>query len=171
MAYDFEKHLHNYAVWTSARAVQRGFTTTLNVKRAIENSTLQKFVRNKIRCRSLTEFEVFHRDCAKRIMASFKKSHVKGVSYGRAAKIISIYLKTTLILPLKGQGRLCTYIHPPIDSILLKNISSERNKRWSSIPWTSLTEEKYWQLIDELRITFKKVDWTLEEYWKPESKI
>lgn len=170
MAYDFEEHLHNYAIWTSARAVQRGFTTTLNVKRAIESSTLEKFCQNKISCRSHAEFEAFHRECAKRIRASFKKSHVKDGTYGRAAKIISIYLKTAIILPLKGQGKLCTYIHPPIDSILLKNIPGDVNKRWSTIKWTTLKEKQYWQLIDELRNAFKKVDWTLEEYWKPESR-
>ena len=40
MSYSFAKHLHNYACWTAARAVQRNFTTTNKIIKAIESSDL-----------------------------------------------------------------------------------------------------------------------------------
>lgn len=46
MTYTFEDHLHNFAVWTSARAVQRGFTTTKNIKEVIEQTQLRAFAWN-----------------------------------------------------------------------------------------------------------------------------
>lgn len=37
MKYVFNDHLHNYAVWTAARVVQRGFPTNIKtIKNAIE---------------------------------------------------------------------------------------------------------------------------------------
>jgi hypothetical protein len=41
-------------------------------------------------------------------------------SYGRAAKIISVYLKTSLVIPNKGIN--CEYIHPPLDRELICNL-------------------------------------------------
>ena len=40
MAYTFTKHIHNYACWTAARAVQRNFTNTQNIVKAIEATDL-----------------------------------------------------------------------------------------------------------------------------------
>ena len=41
--YDIQEHIHRYAVWTAARASQRNFTTTANIRRAIEESGLRDF--------------------------------------------------------------------------------------------------------------------------------
>jgi hypothetical protein len=41
--YTFNDHRHNYAVWTAARAVSRNFTSTANVKLAIEACGLRHF--------------------------------------------------------------------------------------------------------------------------------
>ena len=42
MSYTFIDHLHNYSVWTAARAVQRGYTTTKNISAAIDKTELSK---------------------------------------------------------------------------------------------------------------------------------
>ena len=151
-----------FATWTAARAVQRSFTTTKKIKAAIEKTSLPSF--SKLKIRTDADFEDFHRICAKTIMHSLKKEKC---TYGRASKIIAVYLKTTIILPLNGKGRICSLIHCPIDRILLTNIAKEQKlKHLKKTIWTKLNEEKYWQLIDELRANDLTPDWKLEEHWE-----
>jgi hypothetical protein len=167
--YLFEEHAHNFSVWTAARAVSRNFTTTLCVKDAINSTSLFEFARSQ---REFTqdEFDRLHRDWASQIMNSLVASNAKNVSYGRAAKIISIYLKTFVVLASKGLCQKSTVIHPPIDAILLGNLFIEfpELKYVKAIKWTLLDEEKYWDLVAQLRRDLKRFDWTVEYYWKPE---
>lgn len=120
--YDFKEHLHRYAVWTAARAVQRGFAKTETIKEAINSSHLQRFSqRNDIK--TFEQFENEHTIVCSNILKSFKEKDIRGASYGRAAKIVNIYLKTAVILPTKGGSDFAKIIHPPIDRILLTNIN------------------------------------------------
>src|SRR5664279_758146 len=99
--YNFNQHRHNYAVWTAARAVQRNFTKTENIKVAVESSPLQSFAEDNLTY-TAEGFEAFHRDCSHELINSFQKSWGIEASYGRVAKIISIYLKTSVILTSQG---------------------------------------------------------------------
>ncbi|MFA6150254.1 MAG: hypothetical protein WC716_02960 [Chitinophagaceae bacterium] len=166
--YLFEEHAHHFAVWTAARAVSRNFTTTLNVKNAIDSSGLRKFAGSLKEC-SQNKFDKLHRDWASQIIKSLEASKAKGVSYGRAAKIISIYLKTSVVLVSKGLCQKSTVIHPPIDAILLGNLLSELPQLTylKGVKWTQLDEEKYWELVARLRKDLGRFDWKVEFYWKP----
>lgn len=168
-AYSFSQHRHNYAVWTAARAVQRSLTTTANIKKAIEESVLRDFSESE-NAITETEFQTFHRKCANQIIMSLNRMGVTNTTYGRAAKIISIYLKTAVILPNSGTCKRSSIIHPPIDSILLKNLSvAAGNKSILAVPWTLLDESGYWSLVLQIKSLPKAFNWTLEEYWRPEA--
>lgn len=168
--YLFQDYIHDYAVWTAARAVQRNFTTTQKIKFAIDKSNLREFGEVR-KCVSIGEFNEFHRLCAKRIIEAFEELSVSNVTYGKAAKIIAIYLKTAVIIPMSGQGDISRFIHPPIDRILLTNISREhRIKKLCEKGWTSLTEDEYWELYGRIRQEGFLFDWTLEKYWHPEQE-
>jgi hypothetical protein len=167
MPYTFEEHLHNYAVWTAARAVQRAFTSTRNIKEAIEAADLRSFAESPV---DLTEqeFEAFHREAANWIMDSLRTNLVANATYGRAAKIIAIYLKTAVILPSRGACTRSRIFHPPIDGILLNNLSADpENPNLVHRPWTQLSEHDYWNLVGQIK-ALKSFDWTLEAYWHPE---
>lgn len=165
--YNFGQHRHNYAVWTAARAVQRKFTTTANIKWAIERSALRQFSEETGECTE-ENFEIFHQSCAKEIIDSLEEKGIK-TSYGRAAKIIAIYLKTAVILCNKGECAKSRIIHPPIDSILLKSIAKDfiHLRRIGNIRWTGLDSEQYWRLINELKKYFQPLNWGVEKYWIP----
>jgi hypothetical protein len=166
--YNFNQHKHNYATWTSARAVQRGFTTTSRIKKAIESSRLRQYSEGLLD-NSFIDFDTFHRICSNQIIKSFEEQGLGKVTYGRVAKIISIYLKTTVILCNQGNCERSKIIHPPIDNILLVNMSKlEGLSSLKKIRWTQLDENEYWDLIAKLKSHFKVVDWTLEEFWTPE---
>ncbi len=98
--YTFDDHKHNFAVWTAARAVQRGFTSTQNIKGAIECSYLRKYAENTHEFDSIS-FDEFHVLCSKQIIEKLETLTNKPVYYGQAAKNIAIYLKTSVILPNK----------------------------------------------------------------------
>jgi hypothetical protein len=128
----FSNYLHEYAIWTSARAVQRGFTTTKNIKIAIEQSGIEEFAkefRNSTIDQSL--FDNKHIELVKSLIESFHSLsktketekaafNIEKVTYGRMAKIIAIYLKTSVVIPNQGKGELAKITHPPIDAIFLK---------------------------------------------------
>jgi hypothetical protein len=164
MAYTFEKHLHNYACWTAARAVQRNFTNTPNIIRAIETSALMQL--DSLKVNSFEEYDIFHRICCNQLIDSFKNKCEIVASYGRAAKIVAIYLKTAVIVRYSGEGKLAEVAHPPIDRILLINL--RKNFKVivpDKINWTELDENQYFDLIARLRtLPFKKL-WQLEEFW------
>ena len=89
-------------------------------------------------------------------------------SYGRAAKIISIYIKTAVIIRDSGKGSIAKYAHPPIDAILLTNLHREhKNIDVSTIKWTQLSEANYFKLIEKLRTIEVEYFWELEKYWIP----
>jgi hypothetical protein len=169
MSYDFQEHKHRYAVWTAARA-QRSFTTTGRISAAIHATTLRSV------CESSTAFtvETFdeqHRRWAERLMNSFPETE-KSCSYGRAAKIIAIYIRTSVVLPSQGESSLALVAHPPIDSILLTALSEEESFRdLQGKRWTRFTVENYWEMVNRIRSAGLPFNWQLESYWKPERAI
>lgn len=165
--YTFDQHRHNYATWTAARAAQRGFTTTAKIKYAIEQSGLQQFAQDDSGV-STEQFTVYHQLWVDQITTSLRDKGVHMVTYGRAAKIISIYLKTSIILSSKGQCNRSTVIHPPIDATLLENLSSlEGLSDLKFMKWTQFRKEEYWGLVERLEKYFGSFDWHLEYYWLP----
>ena len=165
--YTFDQHRHNYATWTAARAVQRNFTTTVKIKNAIDQTSLRGFAQDD-REVSLEQFNTLHRLWADQIITSLTVEDVRTASYGRAAKIIAIYLKTSVILCNKGKCHRSSVIHPPIDGILLKSLSILPGlSDLKSTKWTQLKKDAYWNLTERLRNYFGSFDWRLEYYWMP----
>ncbi|MFM9027678.1 MAG: hypothetical protein ACKOQ6_06750 [Bacteroidota bacterium] len=167
--YTIHDHIHRYSVWTAARAVQRGFITTEKIQTAIDASGLRKFAENPV-LKNHQHFELLHRKWANQLMISLKRKKVDKtkVSYGRMAKIIAIYLKTSVILPARGDTAVCALIHPPIDAILLKELGKyPKMYHLRNYRWTSLNETGYWKLCKDLINEVDHFDWRLEKYWKP----
>lgn len=169
MSYTFIDHLHNYSVWTAARAVQRGYTTTKNIKAAIDKTELSKLT-EKGEIKTPSEFDDFHRKTSK-ILIEYLSNLGIPTSYGRAAKIIAVYLKTSIVIRDSGESHLAKIIHPPIDNILLTNLSKKnRELGVSNIKWTQLSENEYFELIEKLRSLHFNSFWELEKFWSPIQK-
>ena len=177
--YTHQEHLHRYAIWTAARAAQRGFTTTENIGQAIEKSDLRNFseTRNEM---STEEFGTWHENQCEvlsgflnqidKIKPDGTKDGKLNCSYGRAAKIIAIYLKTSVIIPHPDHS-LSALIHPPIDAILISNLYKARkeigfSKEFENFKWTKEEKEKYLKLIKHLRTLTNEPLWKLEYLWQ-----
>lgn len=162
--YSFAEHVHRFAVWTAARAVQRNFTKTEIIRKAIEQTELQNlFFRKDIN--SPEQFDKFHEKTCDKLITEFKKLG-KVDSYGRAAKIVAIYIKSAIIIPEKGKSKLSKIAHPPIDRILLHNLDSKYPElKLKSRNWTTLNKVEYFKLIQKFREDFGVCFWKIEINW------
>ena len=166
MQFDFNEHKHRFAVWTAARSVQRSFTNNKNIKEAINFTTIKSFSESN-EIISSNQFDELQKKWCRDIIKSLEEKSIS-CSYGRASKIIAIYLKTSVILPNHGQGNKSQVIHPPIDRILLTNLSNNYHdlKPFNQKGWTNFEEGDYWNLVEKLKKKFGSFDWRLEKYWE-----
>lgn len=167
MEYSFKEHKHRYSIWTAARAVQRSFTTTSKISFVINKTSLRFFAESN-EIIDQDKFDAQHRNWCQTIIKEFANIDIE-CSYGRAAKIVAIYLKTSFIICSDENSVMNKIIHPPIDSILLVSLSDINGLQGcKNIRWTKLNEEKYWELVAKVRLRLKRFDWHLESHWKPE---
>ena len=169
--YTIHEHIHRYSIWTAARASQRGVKDFKieTLKRILEiidfKNEVEKFFKSNS---NKDDFNKFHKRTAKEIIDKGNDLNIK-LTYGRASKIISIYLKTAIIIPNGGKGNASDIIHAPIDSILLKALSKEYKKtKWGKLTWTKFSENEYWELIKEFEKNKLPINWELERFWNPE---
>ncbi|MCB0536986.1 MAG: hypothetical protein R2767_08955 [Chitinophagales bacterium] len=170
-SYNMSEHTHRFAVWTAARAVQRNFTTTEVIETAINKTKLRDLAEGRIpEVIDQESYATFLIENSKTLIKELGKSVDKEkVTFGRAAKIIAVYLKTAVILPNKGVGVLCSLIHPPIDRILLTNIKKETTiDILDEIPnWTQLDQKGYFEIWKKLQSLSPEFPWKIEYYWMP----
>ncbi len=177
MEYTIEEHSHRFAAWTAARAVQRGFSmaTTEVVRVAIGAARLRELVDEREDWPASPEaFDRVHRERCGLLMESFSSQGVDGATYGRAAKIIAVYLKTRVVLGGQHDHVFGRIAHPPIDRLLLQSVSRDpampRDLRriCRRSKWTGLAEKEYFDLIAILRRAklAEPSFWRLERYWE-----
>lgn len=168
MNYNILEHRHRFAMWAAARAVQRSFTSTEFIREAIEATSLRRFSESELNISS-KDYEKLHKEWCSQIETSLNSK--VDCSYGRAAKIIAIYLKTSVIIPEKGLTQRCEVIYPPIDRLLLHALSKfEELKDFYNEKWTTFNEVKYSEVADRIRQKFSHFNWRVEEYWNLNSE-
>ena len=179
MTYGLPEHRHRFAVWAAARASQRGFTTVRNLREALEATNIREVVASPRTLRlSASQFDALHRGWCSSICSSLRQRSIARVTYGRAAKLVGVYLKATVIM---GEGCDTPFgcnLHPPIDRILLRGLASSKRIvsphkfAWRTLNWTQLDEPSYVELIRQLRSAIPNGApfWTIEEYWEPSDK-
>jgi hypothetical protein len=174
MVYTLLDHRHRFSVWAAARAAQRGLKGgKVDVLRdAIEQSGVVEFASANIRVLDIDGFDKEHCGWCLSIIEYLEGRGVSA-SFGRAAKLIAIYLKSMVILDGSIPTECARIIHPPIDGILLRNlckasdVQSPHKATWRSLKWTALGEREYYSLIEQLRLCTTRGEpfWTLERYW------
>lgn len=176
MSYNLPEHRHRFAVWAAARASQRGFTTVRNLRDALEATDIRKVLSAPQALElSAAQFDALHRRWCLSICASLNQRRIENVTYGRAAKLVGVYLKAIVIMGSGCDSPLGRNLHPPVDRILLHGlaasdrITSPHKAAWRQVNWTQLDESSYVQLIGQLRRAIPRDApfWTIEEYWEP----
>ena len=174
MPYDLQEHRHRFAVWAAGRAAQRGLPqgSIPILREALEHCGIREYLSAKSSASiSSSMFDRVHRAWCRSILRSLE--HLRGATFGRAAKLVAIYAKTVVTLGCEKNRSLAGAIHPPIDGILLSKMArcsellSPHKKEWKDIRWTKLGEEEYYELINQLRDCLKSGEpfWMLERHW------
>lgn len=173
--YTIQTHRHRFAVWTSARAVARNFTSTTQIKKAIEFAGLRTFVESGNGFSSQDSFDVWHSQTCSDILQYWINepvdAKIKNPSFGRAAKVVAIYLKTMIGLGEVDAHPMQKWMHPPIDRILLDNMRTELGYKVIDLPnWTQLDSDDYADVLSKISTWMKdnrpkKHLWEAEEFW------
>lgn len=178
MTYNFAEHAHRYACWTAARAASisrfsnseiSGFIEAIQLRQQVEQLQQKDTVSKDL----FRDWFIATAEELAQTMAAYlpklqpgKAILKRNISFGIAAKVIAIYIKTFDVLPSRGQSVLAAVAYPPIDSILIGNLS----KKWpidKSIKWSQLDQEKFMRLLDDISRNFGDHPWwKLEENWK-----
>lgn len=168
MEYTLKEHKHRFAVWTAARAVQRSWTTTLKISQVIHAVKLSEFVSTFKTLTGQQDFDDKHIALCDRMIDEFRLIDIEA-SYGRMAKIVAVYLKTSIIICAEADNDKIRLIHPPIDRILLKNLPANINfDDIKNLNWTQLDKNAYWNIVKIIRERLGVFDWRLEMAWRPE---
>ena len=174
MSYDLFEHRHRFAVWAGARAAQRGFATVENLRDALEATNIRQFVADSSSLDiGAAAFEVQHRIWCHSIVDYLSEKGVANATFGRAAKLVAVYLKSMIVVGPHAGSALAKIVHPPIDRILLQNlgmsseIQSDHKKAWLATSWTMLDEPGYYSLLSQLRTVLGGSDpwWAIERHW------
>lgn len=174
MTEDIFTHRHKFAVWAAARASQRGFAGVETLRKAIEQCGIKQFLADERALETDREqFETLHRCWGRSIEAYFSNCGLKGGTYGRAAKLIAVYLKCMVVIGGNHESTLAFIAHPPIDRILLKNMARSKDlyhpnkSKWRRTNWTQLDESEYYELAHQLWscVADGQPFWSIEEYW------
>ena len=120
-----------------------------------------------------SEFMQWHGETVSKLMAWDKR-----LSYGWAAKIIAVYMKTTCYLAGFGREGLDRVIHPPIDNELMRSLKRaswiEPGIKKFLSPFNNITrtdEDAYFEIIVGLAFIAKERNCTLfevEQFWRPQ---
>jgi len=171
MNYTAFEHRHRFAVWAGARAAQRSFTSIENLRAALEQTSIVTFAENKQSIGTSHAYDIKHKEWCNSIVEFLARKGIKNATYGRAAKLVAVYLKAMVVLESIDSEQ-SKFIHPPIDRILLQNISKmegvdrRAKEKLRTTSWTQLNEASYFELLAILReINGAQPLWKLEEYW------
>ncbi|MYZ50859.1 hypothetical protein [Malikia spinosa] len=172
MAYSLADAQNHFYSWAACRAAQAG---SAKAKRnellgALQHSgAVQYLLRVPTPSPTSQEFDTMFYTWGERAIEFLEKKHNKKVSFGIAAKLISVYLKGAWVLHSVEDCSLARNIHPPIDSILLETIDRARGTTLSkTYKWQKLDRSNYETLMESLRkIAGSSPLWRLEEYWRP----
>lgn len=131
--YSHAEHLHRFACWTAARAAQRGWAgaTTKTITKALEDTEFAANLQELFDSSPDSKmFDAWHSSIVQEIGEVLLKLDLepKGITYGRIAKIIAVYIKTVYI-SAHPDSSLAEVAHPPVDAILLRCVRADQKKK------------------------------------------
>lgn len=175
--YDFNEHRHRYACWTAARAASVSRFSNIQIATFINRVQLKQEVaklkkESKISHDFYKEWFIDKVKALEKLMKPYAKDksdtkkRLRNISFGIAAKVTSVYVKTYEVIPEKGMSLLSKVAFPPIDSFLLKKLMKNKVEGVRRTNWSTFKDAEYIELIDALRNYMgDKPFWMLEKDW------
>jgi hypothetical protein len=179
MTYNSQEHLHRFACWTAAAATRRGFVSNQIISNAIKKANLRELI--DLDTLNKGDYQEIHEKKCDEIIEALmeeieksnsinKKSLSEKCTFGRAAKIVAIYAKTCVVLPRIHDSKyhdLISSIFPPIDSILIENLSrNDLLRQIKKFKWTKASKDEYNKLKQDIEEAGEPFNWKLEVNWE-----
>lgn len=179
--YCIEKHKHHYGKWCAAAAYGRGLAGGGNALafKLIELSGLDQVTGPEDIGQNVDKWQV---SFMKKIEVEAKSLGVTDFTFGRAQKLVNIYLKTVLVCGGHHQHPRVGLLHPPLDFELFKGLRSFLSKNRSNMSrarsafiaaqkrnprWTKFSEDDYEAHIAAIKLIMAgRPLYQVEEYWK-----
>lgn len=178
--YSIEKHKHMYAKWCAAAAYGRGLAGGGNslAFRLIEVCGLDQVTGPEHIDQHVDEWQM---SFMKKIEAEARRLGRNDFSFGRAQKLVNIYLKTILVCGGHHQHSSVALLHPPLDAALFKGMRTFLRKNRNAMAeahsafmaaqkhnprWTLFSEADYVAHIDVVKLLMSgKPLYQVEELW------
>ena len=173
MEYSIEEHKHRFAAWAAGRAASvNGCRFPVEEGKAIlEKAGMKELIYSPNRLPLPRDIDDAHRGWRIKIIkaaANFPFTH------GVAAKLINIYLKAGFVCGGHHENERVRAIHPPIDSLLLDELSKRniggRKSVWDEamkIRWSKFNSDQYEKVIFNIREAMQGAAlWEVEKYWR-----
>lgn len=173
--YGRHEHRHRFSLWAAARATQRGLCDVDTLAEALENCGVERFLRSAdLNAIGRSGFDKRHREWCRSVVRFLKARGLRKATFGHAAKLLGMYLKSMVVLGPDFGTAFARVAHPPIDGILLSELSSSdeikcgHRHAWGKVRWTQLDEAGYYALVEELRSCAAADEpfWKLERFWR-----
>lgn len=173
MEYSIEEHRHRFAAWAAGRAASvNGCRFSVEEGKSIlEKAEIRKLIYSPDNLPLPQDMDRAHREWRNKVIeaaASFPFTH------GVAAKLINIYFKAAFVCGGYHDHERVRAIHPPIDSLLLEELSrrdiGSRKSVWDEarkVRWSKFTSEQYEKVIRNIREAMEGgALWEVEKYWR-----
>ena len=149
----------------SSQSSAAGFASIELIEQAICATNLKEFAESSTLI-TQEDFDQLQKSWCHTLIHFF--CDINNCSYGRAAKIVAIYLKTSVVLPEKCTSQRYSFIHPPIDNRVLTSLSKKEGlEKLKKETWTKFDEEKYWYIVQKVRSVCNFFHWGIESGWTP----
>lgn len=198
MVYDIDEHRYRFAVWAAGRAYARGGKdgagcTVFMAKRLIDKSGLGAVRSVQDLPERPTEIDrwVFTMIARVRLASRGETYKIRSsgvheskklrLSYGRAQKLVNMYLKAMLVCGGQQSDSRIRFLHPPIDGVLLDTLCNvtpgDRAKDFPTLfsaaqetgqRWTKFQRRDYVAYLDAIKVLQGDEPlWAVEEHWSP----
>lgn len=179
--YSIEKHKHLYAKWCAAAAYGRGLVGGGNALAfdLIEASGLGTVTGPEHIEENVDQWLI---DFMEKIVDKAKNLGVTDFSFGRAQKLVNIYLKTVLVCGGHHQNPRVALLHPPLDLELFNGLRTYLSRNRASLAearlafiaaqkrnrcWTKFSKEDYLAHIDAIKLLMAgRPLYQVEEHWE-----
>ena len=176
--YTYAKHRFRFAAWAAAQAIQQPTRDGFGFKNKEATPLFEAIGFDKIAGKDdwlleIDDFDAHHTIWRDGVYKRLENK--KGMSHGRAAKLINIFVKALMPSDMDTisdelQERWCE-VHLPIDRGMLKEMDNcgfgNGNVHWVEQyePWTQLTSCEYQCLINDMKV-YEPCLWRVERFWK-----
>lgn len=178
--YSIIDHKHVYAKWCAAAAYGRGLSGGGNslAFQLIEASGLDKVIGPEQIGQDVDAWQI---SFMKNIVTEAGSLKIDSFTFGRAQKLVNIYLKSVLVCGGHHQHPRVALLHPPLDFELFKGLRSYLYKNRATLAkarsafiaaqcansrWTTFSEDDYVKHINAIKLLMGgRPLYEVEEHW------